>query len=126
MLNTLFLSWFCPLCEKARAQSNCMSIVNVTIKTDVLRAFSVNLLWLNSQFHYSFSKMSNKNCQVSLFESLYDVGDEDFSLSKSLEVGPIALVDSSSSFFYRRIAYRRIERTSLIYRRLYRDNNCLI
>ena len=76
-----------------------MSIVNVTIKTDVLRAFSVNLLWLNSQFHYSFSKMSNKNCQVSLFESLYDVGDEDFSLSKSLEVGPIALVVSSSSFF---------------------------
>ena len=43
--------------------------------------------------------MSNKNRQVPEFESLYDVGNENFSLSKSLEVGPIALVASSSSFF---------------------------
>ena len=37
--------------------------------------------------------MSKENRQVPGFESLYDVGDENFSLSKSLEVGPI------SSFF---------------------------
>lgn len=43
--------------------------------------------------------MSKENRQVPGFESLYDVGDENFSLSKSLEVGPIALVVSSSSFF---------------------------
>ena len=43
--------------------------------------------------------MSKANRQVPGFESLYDVGDENFSLSKSLEVGPIALVVSSSSFF---------------------------
>ena len=43
--------------------------------------------------------MSKENRQVPGFESLYDVGDENFSLSKSLEVGPIDLVVSSSSFF---------------------------
>ena len=43
--------------------------------------------------------MSKENRQVPEFESLYDVGDENFSLSKSLEVGPIDLVVSSSSFF---------------------------
>ena len=48
--------------------------------------------------------MSKENRQVPGFESLYDVGDENFSLSKSLEVGPIALVSSSSSLFFRRIA----------------------
>ena len=46
LLYTLFLSWFCILCEKAR--NRIVSIINVTMKTDVLRAFSVNLLWMNS------------------------------------------------------------------------------
>ena len=53
--------------------------------------------------------MSKENRQVPGFESLYDVSDENFSLSKSLEVGPTALVVSSSSFFFRRIACAKKE-----------------
>ena len=56
--------------------------------------------------------MSKENRQVPGFESLYDVGDENFSLSKSLEVGPIDLVVSSSSFFFRRIACTKKEQAS--------------
>lgn len=56
--------------------------------------------------------MSKENRQVPGFESLYDVGDENFSLSKSLEVGPIALVVSSSSFFQEDCMHKK--RTGLI------------
>ena len=57
--------------------------------------------------------MSKENRQVPGFESLYDVGDENFSLSKSLEVGPIALVASSSSFFFQEHCMHK-KRTGLI------------
>ena len=67
--------------------------------------------------------MSKENRQVPGFESLYDVGDENFSLSKSLEVGPIALVVSSSSFFSGGLHVQKKNRPD---RRLYCENNCLI
>ena len=53
--------------------------------------------------------MSKENRQVPGFESLYDVGDENFSLSKSLEVGAIALVVSFFFLFFRRIACTKKE-----------------
>ena len=56
--------------------------------------------------------MSKENRQVPGFESLYDVGDENFSLSKSLEVGP-TLVASSSSFFFQEDCMHK-KRTGLI------------
>ena len=68
--------------------------------------------------------MSKENRQVPGFESLYDVGDENFSLSKSLEVGPIALLVSSSFFSSREdCLHKKKNRPD---RRLYCDNNCLI
>ena len=67
--------------------------------------------------------MSKENRQVPGFESLYDVGDENFSLSKSLEVGPIALVVSSSSFFSGGL---HAQKKNWPDRRLYCENNCLI
>lgn len=66
--------------------------------------------------------MSKENRQVPEFESLYDVGDENFSLSKSLEVGPIDLVVSSSSFFSGGLHAQKKNRPD---RRLHCDNNSL-
>lgn len=66
--------------------------------------------------------MSKENRQVPEFESLYDVGDENFSLSKSLEVGPSDLVVSSSSFFLGGLHAQKKNRPD---RRLYCDNNSL-
>ena len=68
--------------------------------------------------------MSKENRQVPGFESLYDVGDENFSLSKSLEVDPIAVVASSSSFFFS--GGLHAQKKNRPDRRLYCDNNCFI
>ena len=50
-------------------------------------ARSVSLLWMSPSFFYRLHKMSKENLKVGAFDSFFDLGDEAFTLSKSLEVG---------------------------------------